>query len=94
MPKPHCRLTSGRLLSRLMRCPDQGGTRHTVRTLADAAGLSKSKIGDMLRDRQMCVSDQQADAIAEAVDIERDALFHANCVCVRKRRCPNHGSPQ
>jgi hypothetical protein len=50
----HYVLNDGELLRRLMSYPDLGrsGTRHTVRSLAKAAGLSKSKISDMRNDRQ------------------------------------------
>ena len=69
------RLTDGPLLSRLMRCPDEGGTRHTVRSLADVSGVGKSKLSCMLRDRQMRVTSEQAVRIAEAVGVRRTALF-------------------
>lgn len=75
LPYTHYRLTSGHLLNRLMRCPDTGGTRHTVRSLAAVSGVGKSKIGYMIRGRQMMVTTEQATAIAEAVDIPRTALF-------------------
>jgi hypothetical protein len=68
-------LIHGLLLRRLMRCPDTGGTRHTVRSLAEASGVSKSKIGYMMRGRQMRVTASQARAIAEAVGLPREALF-------------------
>lgn len=75
MPCTHYRLTSGHLLNRLMRCPDVGGTRHTVRSLAAVSGVGKSKIGYMLQGRQTVVTAEQALAISEAVDIPRPALF-------------------
>lgn len=75
LPYTHYRLTSGHLLNRLMRCPDTGGTRHTVRSLAAASGVGKSKISYMTQGRQMVVTAEQASAIAEAVDIPRTALF-------------------
>ncbi|MDX2707300.1 hypothetical protein PV350_31260 [Streptomyces sp. PA03-6a] len=68
-------LNDGHLLRRLMRCPDKGGTRHTVRSLADATGLSKSKISNMLNDRSKKVPEGAADATAEAVGEQRKALF-------------------
>lgn len=75
LPHAHYRLTSGHLLNRLMRCPDTGGIRHTVRSIADASGVGKSKISNMLNGRQMTVTTEQALAIAEAVDIPLAALF-------------------
>lgn len=75
MPEHRYRLTSGQLLSRLMRCPDAGEQRHTVRSLAAAAGVSKSKIHSMLRGRQTKVTEEQANRIAEAVGAHRSPLF-------------------
>lgn len=75
MRTPHYRLTDGPLLRRLMRCPDMGGQRHTVRSLAREAGLGKSKIGYMLAGRQMTVTGEQADRIARAVGVNRKAIF-------------------
>lgn len=75
MPYARYRLINGQLLSRLMRCPDTGGVRHTVRSLAAVTGVGKSKLGYMLRNRQMTVTTEQALAIAQALDIPRVALF-------------------
>lgn len=75
MPHAHYRLHHGKLLQRLMRCPDTGGTRHTVRSLATIAGVGKSKVGYMLRNRQMVVTADQAAAIARALDLPTAALF-------------------
>lgn len=69
------RLIDGLLLRRLMDCPDAGGDRHTVRSLAAASGVGKSKISNMLHDRQTEVTRQQASAIAEAVGARRKGLF-------------------
>lgn len=69
------RLNDGQLLSRLMRCPDQGGKRHTLRSLAATTGVSKSKLDSMVHGNQMDVTGEQADAIAEAVGLTRGALF-------------------
>lgn len=69
------RLNDGQLLSRLMRCPDAGGTHHTLRSLAAATRVSKSKLSSMLHGRQMDVTASQANAIAEAVGVQRGALF-------------------
>lgn len=75
MPDPRYRLTDGQLLRRLMRCPDTGGQRHTVRSLAAVTGISKSKISSMLRDQQAKVTAEQAALTAEAVGVRRKALF-------------------
>ena len=75
MPDTRYRLINGRLLRRLMRCPEAGGTRHNVRTLAGACGVGKSKIANMINGRQMVVTAGQADAIATAVGVDRSALF-------------------
>ena len=68
-------LTPGQLLARLMRRPDTGGTRHTVRSLAAATGISKSKISSMLRDQQTRLPEHKADAVAHEVGVRRKALF-------------------
>ncbi|MEU3282142.1 hypothetical protein [Streptomyces antibioticus] len=73
--EPTYRLNDGELLGRLMRCPDQGGQRHTVRSLAAVTGISKSKISCMLRDRQTKLPQSKATALADAVDVRRKALF-------------------
>lgn len=74
-PEPTYRLTDGDLLGRLMRCPDKGGRRHTVRSLSAATGISKSKISSMLNDRQTKLPESKASATAEAVGVRRKALF-------------------
>ncbi|MEE4545542.1 hypothetical protein V2S66_26690 [Streptomyces sp. V4-01] len=73
--KDRYRLNDGQLLSRLMRCPDQGGQRHTLRSLAATTGVSKSKLDSMTHGKQMDVTGEQAGAIAEAVGVARGALF-------------------
>lgn len=73
--EPIYRLTDGALLSRLMRCPDTGGKRHTVRSLSAVTGISKSKISCMLRDQQTKLPESKASATAEAVGVHRKALF-------------------
>lgn len=75
MPDTRYRLIDGQLLCRLMRCPDVGGQRHTVRSLAAVTGISKSKIGSMLHDQQTEVSADQAALMARAVGVKRKALF-------------------
>lgn len=73
--EPIYRLIDGDLLGRLMRCPNKGGTRHTVRSLADATGISKSKISNMLNGRQTKLPESKASATAAAVGVDRRALF-------------------
>ncbi|MFE5159678.1 hypothetical protein ACFRNT_14380 [Streptomyces sp. NPDC056697] len=75
MSAPRFRLIDGPLLSRLMRCPDTGGKRHTARSLAAETGISKSKINSMIHDRQTRVTEEQAERTAEAVGVNRKALF-------------------
>jgi len=73
--EPTYRLTDGALLGRLMKCPDTGGKRHTVRSLSAVTGISKSKISCMLRDQQTKLPESKASATAEAVGVHRKALF-------------------
>lgn len=74
--EPAYRLTDGELLARLMRCPDTGGTRHTVRSLSAVTGISKSKISDMTRDEPTRpVPETQASLLAQAVGVRRKAIF-------------------
>jgi DNA-binding transcriptional regulator YdaS (Cro superfamily) len=58
-----------------MRCPDASGKRHTLRSLADTTGVSKSKLNSMIHGHQLDVTAEQALAIAEAVGVQRGALF-------------------
>lgn len=67
-------LIDGGLLRRLMEAPAQGGQRHTVRSLALAAGVGKSAIQAMIQGRQS-VNEGTADRIAAAVDARRGWLF-------------------
>lgn len=73
--EPIYRLNDGALLARLMRYPERGGRRHTVRSLAAVTGISKSKISYMLRDQQTKLPRSKATATAEAVGVHRKALF-------------------
>lgn len=69
-------LISGELLLRLMKCPDRGGQRHTVRTLAEAAGLGRSTISKMTRDKSVRpLTAAQASCMARAVGVPRKAIF-------------------
>lgn len=69
------RVHDGPLLKRLMTCPEPGGTSHTVRSLARASGLSKSKIQALIDETRPTVEGSDASAIAEAVSVRRKALF-------------------
>lgn len=74
--EPTYRLTDGKLLARLMRCPDKGGRRHTVRSLSAVTGVSKSKISSMTRDKPTRpLPAAQADLLAEEVGVRRKAIF-------------------
>jgi hypothetical protein len=73
--EPTYNLNDGELLARLMRCPDKGGQRHTVRSLSAATGISKSKISSMINDRQTQLPESKASATARAVGVRRKALF-------------------
>lgn len=75
MPQPLYKLIDGPLLKRLMKRPDQGGQRHTVRSLSVVTGISRSKISNMTRDHMKVVTAEQATATAEAVGVNRKALF-------------------
>lgn len=75
-PEPTYRLNDGELLARLMRCPDKGGQRHTVRSLSAATGISKSKISSMARDEPTRpLTGAQASNMAREVGVRRKALF-------------------
>lgn len=69
------RVHDGPLLARLMRCPDQGGTAHTVRSLAKAVGLSWSKIHRLITEDRPTVTRAEADHIAESLGVSRRAIF-------------------
>lgn len=94
MPDTRYRLNSGQLLSRLMRCPDKGGTRHTVRSLATVTGIGKSKLSCMLHDRQTKVTAEQASRAAEAVGVERKALFTPILSAFANATTPTGGRPR
>lgn len=69
------RLHDGPLLKRLMRHPVSDGARHTERTLAALAGVSWSKVHRLITEERPTVTEDQADRIAEAVQVRRKALF-------------------
>ncbi|MFB7594342.1 helix-turn-helix domain-containing protein [Streptomyces sp. NPDC056160] len=53
-----------------------GGSSVDIRKLADAVGVSKSKIGALLSGERPSVTEDVADRICEALDVRRDALFY------------------
>ena len=69
-------LIDGALLLRLMKCPDRGGQRHTVRSLAEATGIGRSKISKMTRGESVRpLTGAQASDMARAVGVRRKAIF-------------------
>lgn len=86
-------LIDGELLLRLMKCPDRGGRVHTARSLAQATGISKSKIHSMTRDQSTRpLTGEQAAALAEAVHVRRKAIF-TPIVSVFADTDSNEGTP-
>jgi hypothetical protein len=75
--EPIYRLTNAPLLKRLMRGPTENGRRHTARSLADATGISKSKIWHMIHGRQSKLPQSKMQAVLDEVDAEEDWLFTA-----------------
>lgn len=75
MPDPLYRLHDGELLRRLMRQPAPGGTRHSVQSLADAVGVSTSKVNKLISEQRPYLTGEQAEACARAVGVHRKALF-------------------
>lgn len=68
-------LSDGQLLQRLMKCPQPGGTRHTVRSLATLTKVGKSKLSNAINGRQTRFTAEDADTIAAAVGVQRSPLF-------------------
>ncbi|WP_405991051.1 helix-turn-helix domain-containing protein [Streptomyces sp. NBC_00986] len=68
-------LTSNHLLRGLMTWAPGGGSLD-IRKLADAVGVSKSKIGALLSGERPSVTKDVADRICEVLDVRRDALFY------------------
>ncbi|MEV4438201.1 helix-turn-helix transcriptional regulator [Streptomyces sp. NPDC049577] len=58
-----------------MAHPESGGAVHTVRSLARATGVSWSKIHRLITEERPTVTRDQADRIANAVQVNRKALF-------------------
>lgn len=69
-------LTDGNLLRGLMTWAP-AGTSLDIRKLADAVGVSKSKIGALLSGERPSVTEDVAERICEVLDVRRDALFYA-----------------
>lgn len=68
-------LTDSHVLRGLMTWAP-GGSSVDIRKLADAVGVSKSKIGALLSGERPSVTEDVADRICEALDVRRDALFY------------------
>lgn len=75
MPKQTHRLHDGPLLRRLMRQPEPGGREHSVRTLAQAVGVSESKVHKLISEERPFVTEAEAEAIASEVGACLKALF-------------------
>lgn len=67
-------LTDRHLLRGLMTWAP-GGDSLDIRTLANAVGVSKSKIGALLSGDRPSVAEEVADRLCDVLDIRRDALF-------------------
>lgn len=68
-------LTDSDMLRGLMRRAP-GGRPMDVRKLADAVGVSKSKIGALLSGERPSVTQDVAERICEVLDVRRDAVFY------------------
>lgn len=69
-------LTDSDMLRGLMRRAP-GGVSMDIRTLADAVGVSKSKIGALLSGDRPSATEQVAERICEVLDVRLDAIFYA-----------------
>lgn len=67
-------LTSGETLRTLMRWAPNGSSL-TIRELADAVGVSKSKIEALLSEERPTVTRELAARICAALDVRQNALF-------------------
>jgi DNA-binding Xre family transcriptional regulator len=74
MTHARLRLTDSDLLRGLMRWAP-GGNSLDIRSLADAVGVSKSKVHALLTGERPSVTPQVAARICEVLDVRRDALF-------------------
>ncbi|WP_330349755.1 helix-turn-helix domain-containing protein [Streptomyces sp. NBC_00582] len=68
-------LTDRNVLRGLMTWAPAGGSLD-IRKLADAVGVSKSKIGALLSGERPSVTEDVAERICEVLDVRRDALFY------------------
>lgn len=68
-------LTDSDMLRGLMRRAP-GGRPMDVRKLADAVGVSKSKIGALLSGERPSVTEHVAERICKALDVRHDAVFY------------------
>ena len=75
MDSARLHLTSRHTLRGLMTWAPRGGSLD-IRKLAEAVGVSKSKIGALLSGERPSVTEDVADRICEALDVRRDALFY------------------
>lgn len=75
LPKQTHRLHDGPLLRRLMRQPEPGGREHSVQTLAQAVGVSESKVHKLISEVRPYVTEAEAKAIAREVGVHCKALF-------------------
>lgn len=75
MTQARLHLTDRNLLRGLMTWAPDGGSLD-IRKLAEAVGVSKSKIGALLSGERPSVTEDVADRICEALDVRRDALFY------------------
>jgi transcriptional regulator with XRE-family HTH domain len=69
-------LTSSHTLRGLMNWAPGGGS-IDIRKLAEAVGVSKSKIGALLSGERPSVTEDVADRICAVLDVRRDALFYS-----------------
>ncbi|WP_172624898.1 helix-turn-helix domain-containing protein [Streptomyces griseofuscus] len=67
-------LTDRHVLRGLMKRAPAGDSLD-IRKLADAVGVSKSKIGALLSGERPSVTEDVANRICEVLDVRRDALF-------------------
>ncbi|MYT56909.1 helix-turn-helix domain-containing protein [Streptomyces sp. SID7834] len=67
-------LTRGDLLRLLMRWAPNGSSL-TIRELAEAIGVSKSKVEALLSEERPTVTREVAERICTVLDVRQDALF-------------------
>lgn len=74
MTQARLHLTDRHVLRGLMTWAPSGGSMD-IRKLADAVGVSKSKIGALLSGERPSVTAEVAERICAVLDVRRDALF-------------------